>query len=834
MEAKIPRLLFAAPKSGSGKTLVTCGFLEAVKKRGVFPVAFKCGPDYIDPMFHKHVLHISGTNLDSFFLEAREVRAQLFKSFSLAGQGCEEERGRMAVLEGVMGYYDGLGGSSMRASTYDIARITETPVILILDCKGASVSLAATAAGFLNYRKDSRIAGVIMNRVSPAVYEKMVPLFEKLGLHVFGYLPEKPEFYLESRHLGLLMPEETEKVKEKIEAVAGQMEKTIDLDGLLALSESASDLTCGGEVQRESRGEKEKPSSILSKPVRIGVARDAAFSFYYQENLELMEAFGAELVYFSPIHDAGLPKALSGILLGGGYPENFAKELSENHSMRSDIKSACAEGVPVLAECGGFLYLHKTLEGTDGKQYAMTGAVDAAAFRTGRLNRFGYVTLTSPEGLKIKGHEFHYWESSDPGTRYLAEKPVGDKSWRCMHQIGSLLCGFPHLYYPSNSEFIKKWLGQCARYTEKNMLNKLSGEELEAMLKNLTDLIEKPDKKAKEQAEYRWSKVAKPLQSLGLLEEQISQIAAISRNADVHIDKKALVIMCADNGIVEEGVTQTGQEVTAAVTANITRGESCACLMAGKAGADVFPVDMGVSCELTGLGEKHPLLFRRIRSGTGNFLKERAMTRREAVLAVLTGISIVEQLKTAGYELIATGEMGIGNTTTSSAVASVLLDISPELVTGKGAGLTDSGLLRKIQVIGQGIAIHGPDQSDGIDVLSKLGGLDLAGMAGLYLGGAVFHVPVLIDGFISAAAAAAAAAICGTVKEYMLASHVSAEPGGMLLLEHLGKRPVIQAGMCLGEGTGAVALMPLLDMAVTIYREMSTFSEIEIEDYKSL
>ena len=832
METKIPRLLFAAPKSGSGKTLVTCGFLEAVKRRGILPVSFKCGPDYIDPMFHKYVLGISGTNMDSFFLEEEGVRELLVKRFSPVGK--EEESGRLAVMEGVMGYYDGLGGSSMKGSTYELARITQTPVILVLDCKGASVSLAATAAGFLNYQKDSYIAGVVLNRVSPVVYERLVPLFEERGLRVYGYLPEKTEFSLESRHLGLMMPEEFPALREKIEAVADQMEKTVDLDGMLSLAGSAAAVKYSGTIQTGSAAKKERYAPLFSGPVRIGVARDEAFSFYYQENLQLMEECGAELVYFSPIHDAGLPESLSGILLGGGYPENFAKELSENKSMLSDIKRVCTEGMPVLSECGGFLYLHRTLEAADGEQYSMAGVVDASAFRTNCLNRFGYITLTASDGQQIKGHEFHYWESSDPGDCCLAEKPVGERSWRCIHQSGNLFCGFPHLYYPSNPEFIKKWLGKCMRYAQNNTLDKLTGEGLENMLNDIINRIEKPDEHARKQAEYRWSKVAKPLLSLGLLEDQISQIAAVFGSADVHIDKKALVIMCADNGIVEEGVTQTGQEVTAVVTANITRGDSCACLMAERAGADVFPVDMGVALEPEELGEKHPLLSRSIRRGTGNFLKEQALTRQETVRAVLTGISIVEELKKAGYELIATGEMGIGNTTTSSAVASVLLDMPPEQVTGKGAGLTDSGLLRKIQVIGQGIELHRPDKSDGIDVLSKVGGLDLAGMAGLYLGGAVFHVPVLIDGFISAAAAAAAAAICGTVKEYMLASHVSAEPAGMLLLKHLGKMPVIQAGMCLGEGTGAVALMPLLDMAVTVYLEMSTFSEIEIEDYKAL
>lgn len=362
----------------------------------------------------------------------------------------------------------------------------------------------------------------------------------------------------------------------------------------------------------------------------------------------------------------------------------------------------------------------------------------------------------------------------------------------------------------------------------------LEETELERILSDYLKRIKPPDEAAARQAAYRWSKVAKPLNSLGILEEDITQIAGITGSPSVSLDKKALVIMCADNGIVEEGVTQTGQEVTAVVTGNITRGDSCACLMAERAGAEVFPVDMGVACEIENAGNRHPLLRCGIGRGTRNFLKEPAMTRREALAAVLTGISVAEELKSRDYNIIATGEMGIGNTTTSSAVASVLMNVPPELVTGKGAGLDDAGLARKLQAVKSGVLLHRPDRNDGVDVLSKVGGFDLAGLAGLFLGGAVFHIPVVIDGFISAAAAAAAAAIHKTAADYMMASHVSAEPAGRMLLDFLGRKPVIQAGMCLGEGTGAVALMPLLDMALSVYRDMSTFSEIEIEEYREL
>lgn len=357
---------------------------------------------------------------------------------------------------------------------------------------------------------------------------------------------------------------------------------------------------------------------------------------------------------------------------------------------------------------------------------------------------------------------------------------------------------------------------------------------LEQDLKDILKQVENPDNKAQEAAKKRWNQVAKPLYSLGLLEETLVTIAGICRTPRVRIEKKALVIMCADNGVVEEGVTQAGQEVTAIVTQNFTKGDSCACIMAKQAGVNVFPVDIGVASPLDDLGERYPLLQKKIAYGTKNIHREPAMTRAETLSAIETGIHLVEDLKNMGYGLIATGEMGIGNTTTSSAVASVLLGQDPDRMTGRGAGLTKQGVQNKIRVIREAIALHKPDRLDGIDVLSKVGGLDLAGLTGIFLGGAIYQVPILLDGFISGTAALAAFVICPRAREYMLATHQSSEPAGAAILNALGLKPMIHAEMCLGEGTGAIAAVPLLSMAVAVYDTMSTFHDIEIEDYQPL
>ncbi len=340
--------------------------------------------------------------------------------------------------------------------------------------------------------------------------------------------------------------------------------------------------------------------------------------------------------------------------------------------------------------------------------------------------------------------------------------------------------------------------------------------------------IRPADQQAAAEAKKRWDSIAKPLDSLGVLEEDLIRIAGAQGTARVRLDQKAIVVMCADNGVVEEGVTQTGKEVTGIVAEHMGEGTSCVCLMAARAGARVIPVDIGMEGEPVSAG----ILRRKVRPGTRNFLKEPALSREETIAALETGISVAGLLKEQGVVLGGSGEMGIGNTTTSSAVLSVLLGLPASQVTGRGAGLDSRGYLRKVQVIEQGIALHRPKPDDGIDVLSKVGGLDLAGLAGFYIGCALHRIPAVLDGVICAAAAMAAVKICPLVGDYLLASHVSAEPAGRLALKALGLSAAIDGGLCLGEGTGAAALFPLLDMADEVYRRMSSFGEMQVEPYR--
>lgn len=336
------------------------------------------------------------------------------------------------------------------------------------------------------------------------------------------------------------------------------------------------------------------------------------------------------------------------------------------------------------------------------------------------------------------------------------------------------------------------------------------------------------DTTAMTQAQQRWNAIAKPLHSLGLLEDAVVKMAGITGDSAVEIDNRAVVVMCADNGVVAQGVTQTDQAVTAIVTENMAKGTTSVCAMARVAGAKVVPVNIGCAVAVTG----ETIVQACVRPGTADMTQQPAMTVAEAEQAMLVGISMVEQLNSQGVNLIATGEMGIGNTTTATAVLSVLLGQNPEDMTGRGAGLSDQGLQRKKAAIAKAIALHQPDKTNPIDVVSKVGGLDIAGLCGVFLGGAIYRVPVMVDGVISATAALCAKGICPQVVDYMIASHQSAEPAGALVLQALGLEPMVQAKMCLGEGTGAVAVMPVLDMALAVYNQMAEFQAIGVEAYE--
>lgn len=466
-------IMIAAPRSGSGKTMVTCGLLVLLERKGFRPAAFKCGPDYIDGLFHRKVLGVESGNLDSFFEEPEHMREKI----SQAGKD------RFVVVEGVMGYFDGLGGVSVKSSSWEVAQILSLPVILVIDAKGASLSLLAQIQGFLEYiprdengekiTGKNRIAGILLNRVSPMIYGRIKALAEEqFGIPVVGYVPELDFLKVGSRHLGLILPDEIDGLKAQMEQLADCMEQTIDLETLAAVGgyEMAQTGTAAISMPYGAEGDRSVSSNAR---FTLGVAMDEAFCFYYRDNLDAMEQAGARLVYFSPLHDPEIPKDADGLLFGGGYPENYAKELSGRAMMRRSISDAARRGMPILGECGGYLYLLDLLQGTDKTDYAMAGVLSGRGFRSAKKGRFGYITLCAdetlpylPSGMEIRGHEFHYWDCECRGEEYrmTARKPVGGRSWPCMRVSGRVMAGFPHLYYPSCPEFVSRFAEHCISF----------------------------------------------------------------------------------------------------------------------------------------------------------------------------------------------------------------------------------------------------------------------------------------------------------------------------------------------------------------------------------
>ena len=461
-----PRIMFAAPKSGSGKTVLTCAFLRALTFRGVKARAMKCGPDYIDPMFHQRVLGIPSRNVDLYFTN-EDVTKALFH--------LEEEQYDLTVMEGVMGLYDGLAGVKEEASSYHMACTLKMPIIMIVNAKGMGRSILAELAGFLSMDHEKLIRGVILNQVTKGLFDNVAPLIEKeLGIKALGYFPGQREIELESRYLGLKLPSEIEGIREKLTEAAKQMEDTIDIDRILKIAEEEN-------AKQELTIQEFSWLKDVKRPkkdrVRIGVAMDEAFCFYYEDNFRLRNA-GAELVFFSPLHDKTLPKGLCGLLFGGGYPELFAKELSGNKSMRGSIKRAIEKGMPSLAECGGFMYLHKSLIPLVGEAYPMVGVIKGGCKNAGKLMRFGYCAYRFPVAFEQPGeaasevenpsevhcHEFHYFDSSDSGKDCVAEKPVTGRSWSGGYFGEEHFWSFAHLYYPSNPGFVMWFVKKCREF----------------------------------------------------------------------------------------------------------------------------------------------------------------------------------------------------------------------------------------------------------------------------------------------------------------------------------------------------------------------------------
>lgn len=455
-----PRVVIAGTQSGVGKTTVAAGLMAVLARRfSVQP--FKVGPDYIDAAYHTFITGRKCRNLDSYMLSEDTIRYLFCRNAAKA---------HLAVIEGVMGLFDGLDPRSQRGSTAEVAKALKAPVILVMDGSGMAGSAAAMVRGYREFDKDLNIAGVIINKVKGEGHYRILQeaIEHGTGLKVFGYLAEEGAVELPSRHLGLVPSAEIPGLREKLGRLAEMMEKTIDIEGLIKLI-----LSWGQAV---SAPDNSLQAVAPSKSIRLAVAWDAAFNFYYWDNLDLLEDLGADLLYFSPLKDEDLPPSSQGVLLGGGFPEVFAQELEANTSMRRNIRKHLAEGMPYVAECGGLMYLAESLSPKAGTAYEMVGWLQGQSMMTGCLQRFGYAELALREdcvygqaGLKTKVHEFHYSSFESPeeprGYSLIRKNYEGKvKQWQCGFIKGNGIAGYPHIHYYSNVDFARNFLSKAGAY----------------------------------------------------------------------------------------------------------------------------------------------------------------------------------------------------------------------------------------------------------------------------------------------------------------------------------------------------------------------------------
>lgn len=426
--------------------------LAAFKNKGLEIASFKSGPDYIDPMFHRKVFDVETHNLDPYFSTEEMLCDQFIRN-------CGKD---LSIIEGAMGFYDGIGVEG-RASAWEVAKSIKAPTVLIIDAKGMSNSAAAIIKGFKDFKEESMVEGVIFNNISPMLYPLLRDIVESAGVKAYGFLPREEKYSVGSRNLGLITADEIEDIKEKINGLRQLAEKYIDLDGLYELAKSAPILEASDDYNELI--ESSKSNDGETKP-RIAVSRDNAFCFMYKENIEILEDLGCEVAYFSPLEDEELPKGISGLYLCGGYPELYPEELSNNKKMCRAIKDIISKGIPTIAECGGFMYLHDSIE-----NIPMVGFIKGNCIKTDKLQRFGYIEITAlkdnllcGKGDSIRVHEFHYYDSENCGEAFRAKKASNGVEYLCCHGSDSLYAGFPHIYLPANPDFAKSFVGHSKNW----------------------------------------------------------------------------------------------------------------------------------------------------------------------------------------------------------------------------------------------------------------------------------------------------------------------------------------------------------------------------------
>ena len=758
------------PRSGSGKTTVALALLAALHRRGVAVRAAKSGPDYIDPAFHQAVTGHPSPNLDSWAMPPPLLDATLRDAAD----------GAFLVIEASMGLFDGAGDQAGRTgSSADIAARFGLPVLLVLDVSGQSQSAAAVARGFATHDPAVRVGGVVLNRVGSERHRAgAAGAMAMAGIRLLGALPRDAAISLPERHLGLVQARELGSLPTLLERLADLAEERLDLDGILAM----------GAAPRIAPGM--AGQAALAPPgQRIALANDDAFAFIYPHVLAGWRRAGAEIVAFSPLADQAPPEDCDACWLPGGYPELHAGRLAAAQRFMRGMRrfAACH---PVHGECGGYMALGAGLVDAAGERHAMLGLLGhTTSFAKRRMN-LGYRQATlladtalGPAGTVLRGHEFHYASTVDPG----ADGPLAtlrDARGEALGQAGGRRGQVDRQLLPRHRP-----RGDTVT----------PFPTLDALRAACADLPQ-GDEAAGAAVQARQAQLTKPPGSLGRLETLVAWLARWQGRAAPRLDRVQVLIFAGNHGVTARGVSPFPPAVTAQMVANFAAGGAAINQLARAAGAALRVIPVALD------------------RPTGDLSQEPAMPPDEFLEAVAAGFGAVQ----GGTDLLCLGEMGIGNTTAAAALAAALFGGDGLRWAGRGTGVDDAGLARKRQAVDAALARHAGVLADPLAAAAALGGRELAAILGATLAARHHGVPVLLDGFACTAAVAPLARLAPGALDHAVIAHMSAESGHRALAAALGMTPLLDLGMRLGEASGATLAVPLLRAALACHTGMAS------------
>ncbi|WP_245234254.1 cobyrinate a,c-diamide synthase [Mycobacterium sp. PS03-16] len=815
MSTTLPRIVVAAPGSGHGKTTVATGLMAALSARGLTVSGHKVGPDYIDPGYHALATGRPGRNLDPFLAGADRIVPLLLHGAAGAD---------VAVIEGVMGLFDGRLGAAGEASTAHVAALTSSPVIVVVDISHASRTHAAVVAGLAAFDPAARIAGVILNKARTTRHSDEVrEALARTGIPVLGVLGRDAGVETPSRHLGLVPAAERAESAATLASLTRLIDEHVDLDAVLEIARDAAPLA---GAPWNPADEVRAPSG--ARPV-VAMAGGRAFTFRYAETEELLRAAGCDVVEFDPLTDPALPAGTSAVYLGGGFPEVHVGELACNTALIGELRAAIDDGVPTVAECAGLTYLCRTLD-----DVPVIGAVNAAAAMTPRLT-LGYRTATAPAdsvltaaGEQVTGHEFHRTATTlDPDA-------AGDAAWTLPGGADgvagpTLHAAYLHVHWAGHPHLAQRFADAAHAYAGSAPPPRL-GTSQGVRHDVVSDApVAPPCPETAAEAAARLAALATPPGALGRLGRAAVWLAAVQRRVPPREPAHPrLVIFAGDHGVAGHGVSAFPSSITAATVRAALNGQLATNALAAAHGVTVRVLDLGVDDDFADLpaAVRTALQRHKVRRSSGAIHLEDALTDDEVRAALAAGEAVARHEIATSADLLLSGDLGIGNTTPAAALVAAALGLSAADVVGRGSGLDDAGLRHKTTVVDTALSRIGDRAADPVATLAALGSADLAASTGYLLTAARRGVPVLLDGLMAVACALTAERIAPGAAAWFTAGHRSTEPAQSLALDKLGLTPLLDLELRLGEGSGAVAAVPVLRSAAAVLGHTALLTDL--------